>query len=59
MTLRIRVDGAARIGGEPVRDETVAVERPVEIASDGPVGLTIEAQRANDRRTALARGHVE
>lgn len=42
MTPELRIDGSARVDGEPRRDETIVVELPVEIRSDGPVGLTLE-----------------
>lgn len=42
MTLELRIDGGACVDGEPLRDETVEIELPVEIRSDGPVGLKIQ-----------------
>lgn len=41
-SLRITVDGAARVDGEQVRDAELVVDEPVDVASDGPVGVSIE-----------------
>lgn len=41
--LRVTVDGTAQVDGESVRDAERVVAGPVDVVSDGPVGVEIES----------------